>query len=296
VDPWGEEELEPTFGELLQAQSGDLLLFAAYAVLVLVSFRLRRGPTWLKYATLAATIGYMGIHKSQILSVVNVYSLITWNLPILQYSLGWYFFAIFTLAATLLWGRLYCGRMCAFGALTQIIDRVFPRRWRYNVPLRVERKANYIKYGMLAGVLAYFLATRHIEAFRYVEPFWMFTGRGTTPLWIGVGVLLVASVFVSNLYCRFLCPVGAFLGVLSSATTAFRIKRWSECRTCRLCEKTCDWGAIVGPTIITSECVRCDACERLYANEAKCPHHLIIIRKADIMARRSVAPAASAAP
>ena len=31
MDPWGEEELEPTFGELLQAQSGDLLLFAAYA-------------------------------------------------------------------------------------------------------------------------------------------------------------------------------------------------------------------------------------------------------------------------
>ena len=295
MDPWGEEELEPTFGELLQAQSGDLLLFAAYAVLVLVSFRLRRGHPWLKYTTLVATIGYMGVYKSQILSVVNIYSLITWNLPILQYSLGWYLFAIFTLAVTLVWGRLYCGRMCAFGALTQIIDRVFPRRWRINVPLRIERKANYIKYGMLAGVLAYFLATQHIEAFKYVEPFWMFTGQGTTPLWIGIGVLLTASVFVGNLYCRFLCPVGAFLGIISSATTALRIKRWAECKTCRLCEKTCDWGAIVGPRIIKSECVRCDACERLYANQAKCPHHLIIIRKADIMARRSVPPVASVA-
>jgi polyferredoxin len=123
----------------------------------------------------------------------------------------------------------------------------------------------------------------------------MFTGQGTTPLWIGIGVLLTASIFVSNLYCRFLCPVGAFLGIITSATTAFPIKRWAECKTCRLCEKTCDWGAIVGPRIIKSECVRCDACERLYANQAKCPHHLIIIRKADIMARRSVPPVASAA-
>ena len=296
MDPWGEEELEPTLGELLQAQSGDLLLFAAYAVLVLVSFRLRRSHAWLKYTTLVATIGYIGIYKSQILSVVNVYSLITWNLPILQYSLGWYLFAIFTLAATLLWGRLYCGRMCAFGALTQLIDAVFPRRWRINVPLRVERKANYVKYGMLAGVLMYFLATKHIEAFKYVEPFWMFTGQGTTPLWIAIGVLLVASVFVSNLYCRFLCPVGAFLGVISSATTVLRIKRWSECSTCRICEKACEWGAIRGPKIIRSECVRCDDCERLYANQAKCPHHLIIIRRADIMARRSVPPIVSVAP
>lgn len=294
MDPWGEEELEPTWGELLQAQSSDLLLFGAYAVLVLVSFRLRRRSPWLKYATLLATIGYMGVYKSQLLSVVNVYSLLTWNLPIVQYSLGWYLFAAFTLVATILWGRLYCGRMCAFGALTQLIDRVFPRRWRIQVPLAVERKANYVKYGLLAATLAYFLATADIEAFKYVEPFWMFTGQGTMPLWIALGVLLVASVFVSNLYCRFLCPVGAFLGILSSLTV-FRIKRWGECRTCRICEKACEWGAIVGPRIVKSECVRCDECERLYASEARCPHHLIIIRKADIIARRSAAPAAPAA-
>jgi polyferredoxin len=296
MDPWGEEELEPTFRELLQAQSADLLLFTAYAVLVLVSFYFRRRSLWLKYATLVATIGYMGVYKSQLVSIVNVYGLLTLNLPIFSYSLGWYLFAGFTLAATVLWGRLYCGRMCAFGAVTQIIDRVFPRRWRIQIPLAVERKANYIKYGILAGILGYFFATHDLLAFKYVEPFWMFTGGvGTLPLWIAVGVLLTASVFVSNLYCRFLCPVGAFLGIVSNLTV-FRIKRWSECRTCRICEKTCEWGAIVGPRIVKSECVRCDECERVYANEAKCPHHLIIIRRADIMARRSVPPAAPAAP
>jgi len=46
----------------------------------------------------------------------------------------------------------------------------------------------------------------------------------------GLGVLLLATVFVRNLYCRFLCPVGAALGILSNLTV-FRIKRWSECNT-----------------------------------------------------------------
>ena len=32
---------------------------------------------------------------------------------------------------------------------------------------------------------------------------------GTTAMWIGLAVLLSATVFVRNLYCRFLCPVGA---------------------------------------------------------------------------------------
>jgi polyferredoxin len=119
--------------------------------------------------------------------------------------------------------------------------------------------------------------------------------HATPALWAGLAVLLVATVFVRNLYCRFLCPVGAALGILSNLTV-FRIKRWSECKTCRICEKACEWGAIQGPRILQSECVRCDDCERLYADTRKCPHHLIIIRRSEIMARRSAAPPAPAAP
>ena len=48
--------------------------------------------------------------------------------------------------------------------------------------------------------------------------------------WTLLGALLVATVFVRNAYCRFLCPLGAFLGILSNLTV-FRIKRWSECST-----------------------------------------------------------------
>jgi len=80
----------------------------------------------------------------------------------------------------------------------------------------------------------------------------MFTRVGTTGMWIGLATLLVATVFVRNLYCRFLCPVGAFLGLLSNLTV-FRIKRWSECNTCKICEKKCEWGAIRGPKIVASE-------------------------------------------
>jgi polyferredoxin len=117
----------------------------------------------------------------------------------------------------------------------------------------------------------------------------LFGGQASTGLWIALGVLLVATVFVRNLYCRFLCPLGAALGLLSKFTI-FGIKRWSECNTCKICEKTCQWGAIDGPKIIMTECVRCDDCERLYEDTKKCPHHLIIIRKADILARRAASP------
>ena len=232
----------------------------------------------LKYVTLVAAVAYLGFAKSQLISVVNVFSLVTGNLPVFRYSLAWYLFAGFTVVSTVLWGRVYCGRICAYGALTQLLDRIVPARLRLEVPPWLERHAAKVKYVLLGATLLYFLVTSNIAAYRYVEPFWLFTLQSTTALWIGLAVLLVATVFVRNLYCRFLCPVGAALGLLSNLTV-FRIKRWSECNTCKICEKACEWGAIQGPKILVTECVRCDDCERLYLDTVKCPHWIILRRK-----------------
>jgi NosR/NirI family transcriptional regulator, nitrous oxide reductase regulator len=274
--PADEADLE-TWSTLLSDQGLDLALFAAFATLVLVGFHRRSVP--LKYLTLVASVLYLGFVKSQLLSIVNVFGLMTANLPVFRYSLAWYLFAGFTVATTVLWGRLYCGRVCAYGALTQLLDRIVPARLRVDVPRRVEQRALLIKYVILTVTVTYFLVTRDPSVYRYVEPFWMFGGQASTPMWVGLGILLVATVFVRNLYCRFLCPLGAALGLLSTVSV-FRIKRWSECRTCRICEKACEWGAIRGPRILTTECVRCDDCERLYADTKKCPHWIILGRKA----------------
>jgi len=274
VDPFVE-----TWGEILRPQALDLALFTGFFALALVSFF--RKSVKLKYVTFVAAIGYLGFVKSTLLSVTDIFRVADLSLPIFKYNLAWYLFAVFTMASTVLWGRLYCGRICAFGALTQLMDPIVPRKMRLEVPVRIEKHANLIKYGLLAGVLVYFFATKDVGVYRFVEPFWMFGLFGTTGMWVGLGVLLVATVFVRNLYCRFLCPVGAMLGILSNLTV-FRIKRWAECNTCKICEKTCEWGAIRGPKIIASECVRCDDCERLYMDQKKCPHWIILRRKGNM--------------
>ena len=272
-----DEEESETWSALLQDQALDLSLFVAFATLALVSFF--RKSAALKYVTLVAAVAYLGFAKSQLISIVNVFSLVTGNLPVFRYSLAWYLFAGFTVVSTVLWGRVYCGRICAYGALTQLLDRIVPARLRLEVPPWLERHAAKVKYVLLGATLFYFLVTSDIAVYRYVEPFWLFTLQSTTALWIGLAVLLVATVFVRNLYCRFLCPVGAALGLLSNLTV-FRIKRWSECNSCKICEKACEWGAIQGPKILVTECVRCDDCERLYLDTAKCPHWIILRRKA----------------
>jgi NosR/NirI family nitrous oxide reductase transcriptional regulator len=298
-----EEEVAPTLLELASDQSADILLFVAFATLAMVSFLRKSVP--LKYATLVASVLYMGVFKSQLISVVNVFGVLAGgiaafdteayaadgfslgtlarqlaiSLPPFVYSLAWYTFFAFTVVTTIVWGRLYCGRICAFGALTQLIDAVVPKRFQLEIPPALERRAGYIKYGILFGAIGIYLATSEITFYRYIEPFWLFTFDATPVLWTMVGVLLVASIFIRNLYCRFLCPLGAALGLVSSATTVLKIKRWSECSQCALCERTCEWGAIRKRQIVKSECVRCDDCEILYDDKRRCPHWLLELKR-----------------
>jgi polyferredoxin len=288
-----EEEAAPTWADDIRAQGVDIAAVSAFLVLAFVSFF--RKSRRLKYLTLVVAVAYLGVAKSQLISIVNIFGLFGGNLPVFRYNLAWYLLVVVTIVSTVLWGRVYCGRLCAFGALTQLIDAIVPSRWRLKIPKAVERRAAWIKYGILGTAILYFVVTRDPLIYPYIEPFWLFGLHLRTPVLLTMlGLLLLTTVFVRNVYCRLLCPVGAALGLMSSLTV-FRIKRWSECNTCRICEKACEWGAIRGPKIVLTECVRCDDCERLYEDKKKCPHHLILIRKADIMARRSVAPIAGPA-
>jgi polyferredoxin len=264
----------------------DLAGIAGFLALALISFRRKSTP--LKYATMAVAIVYMGFIKGNLVSLVHIFGLLEVSFPIFEYNMAWYALMIFTVVSTVLWGRLYCGRICAFGALTQLMDRIIPSRFRYELPARFDRKLIYAKYAMLFGAVGYFLVTKDNFIYKYIEPFWMFTLSGTTVMWTLLGLLLLTTVFIRNFYCRYLCSVGAGLGLISNLTL-FGIKRWNQCKTCKLCDKTCEWGAIQGLKISKTECVRCDDCEILAADHKRCPHWLMLKKK-----KRKLAHAARA--
>jgi polyferredoxin len=272
-----DEDDVASIASVLRAEAGGLLPLAAFFVLALWSFFTNSDR--LKIVTLVAAVGYLGFARNNLVSVVDILSVIDWNFPTFQYSVRWYVLGVFAIVSTVLWGRFYCGRVCAFGALTQLMDRILPARLRVEPPEWLERRAGYIKFGILGGAVLYFIITRDNSFYRYIEPFWMFTLAGSPLMWTLLSLLLFATVFVKNLYCRFLCPLGAALGLLSQLTV-FRIKRWPECGRCKICENTCEWGAIRGTRILYSECVRCDDCERIYDDKAACPHWLLLAKRA----------------
>ena len=174
------------------------------------------------------------------------------------------------------------GAICAFGALTQLIDAVVPETVPDQIPASSRRgPATSNTASCPARSALYFVTTRDHVLSAHIEPFWLFTFDATPVLWVMVGVLLVASIFVRNLYCRFLCPLGAALGAhRRRRRRCCQIKRWSECSQCALCEKTCEWGR--DPQAANHEGARCVRCERLrdpLRRQAALPHWLLELKR-----------------
>jgi polyferredoxin/ferredoxin len=81
--------------------------------------------------------------------------------------------------------------------------------------------------------------------------------------WI-IGTIFLSAVFLNLLvprfYCRFICPLGALLGILSR-NAIWRIgQKPGNCTNCKLCETDCDGACNPSGTIRTSECVLCMNC------------------------------------
>ena len=150
-------------------------LAALGLVLAFAMFSFVKKSDRLKVVSLVLSVAYLGFVKASLVSVVDIFGALHWSLPAFRDSQAYYLLVGFTLVSTVLWGRLYCGRICAFGALTQLMDRVVPARYRVEPPAWLDRRLVYVKYVLLGVAVLYFLASGDTLVYRYIEPFWMFT-------------------------------------------------------------------------------------------------------------------------
>ena len=208
-DPWGfEEEPVETWSDLLGAQAIDLVPLAAFLLFAYVSFRRKSVP--LKYATLRSSVAYMGFYKSNLISITDIFRVVDWSFPLVAHNLAWYLFAGVhpgvdgAVGPVLLRAGVRLRR--ADAADGRGAAAALARRGAAGDRSRAPGGSSSASWPACSPTT---LVTHNTMVYRYVEPFWMFGRSETAALWVGLGVLLVATVFVRNLYCRFLCPLGA---------------------------------------------------------------------------------------
>ena len=183
------------------------------------------------------------------------------------------FLLISFLAMSWVFRKSFCGWLCPVGTISEYLWRLgkqtFGRTFR--LPRKLDIGLRSFKY-ILLGLFFYAVGSMTVPAVRaFLEgPYGMvddvkmlnfFRFLGMTGA-IVMALLVFASVFVQNFWCRYLCPYGALMG-LASLASPLRIRRdTSLCIDCGKCAQACPSALPVDRlvTIQSAECTGCLMC------------------------------------
>jgi len=183
------------------------------------------------------------------------------------------FLVVTFLSMAFLLRKAFCSWLCPVGTISEYLWRAGKKLFKRNfvLPRWLDLPLRGVKYFLL-GFFVWAISTMSVMGIRdfMQSPYGLiadvkmlnfFRHIGETGL-IVLGVLVVASVFVQNFWCRFLCPYGALLGLTSWFSPA-RIRRNEEtCIDCAKCAKACPSALPVDKLaqIRSVECTGCLEC------------------------------------
>ena len=273
------EEEDESAVSLMLAQTRWSRVMGLLVILALATHAFLFKGRAVRWIALGATLVYLGWIDGGFLSVSHITSGIAGGPGVYLGDLAMLIMVVFTVLTTLLWGRVFCGFLCPFGALQDFIERVVPKRFHRRMPAPIHDRALYVKYGVLALIVIVAIFRSDLSIYGYFEPFGTVFFLSTSVLmWSIAGAFLLASVVIPRFYCRYACPLGAALGI-ASLVSIFRIPRVEQCDVCKVCEQSCPTGAIRGPDVDFKECVRCNVCEtKLLVKAGVCRHDMDTVR------------------
>ena len=299
------KELPMWINVWLESKFRIMLLSFALLVLSLITIfqdkisKYRKTFKYIRISYLSFTLIWIGWYTGAQLSIFNILSII--RVPITGADLNYFLidpliFIIlaFTIISALILGRgLFCGWLCPFGALQELIGWIAKNLGikKREIPEKYYTKLWTIKYFILVTIIGTsFISMETASTLAEVEPFktaiMRHFNRGIPYVSYAI-VLLCLSAFMERGFCRFVCPLGAGIAIIGKLRITDNLKRRQECGSpCNLCSTSCPVNAIPSEgkdkgKIIMSECFRCLDCQLEYVDTKRCPP-LVNIQKLKI--------------
>lgn len=200
-------------------------------------------------------------------------------------TISFYVLGLLMLSGTV-FGRLLCGFLCPFGLVQDLLAKI-PLK-KLTVPRKADRLLRYLKYAVLLIMVLLLPAAVQNELgsgdpwfCKYLCP--AGTLEGGIPLvllnptlralagilftWKTAVLLsiLILSVKIPRVFCRYLCPLGAFYALFNRFACYQMQVAEHKCIDCGKCSAVCPMQLDVPQEICSGECIRCGRCK------AACP-------------------------
>lgn len=207
-----------------------------------VKRRSRRGLFWLMLFSLV----YFGFYKQGCICPIGSIQNVALSLSGAPYAipLTVSLFFVLPLLFALFFGRVFCSSICALGAIQDLVV-LKP----LNLPRKVTLGLSMIPYVYLGAAIVFAVTNTGFVICRF-DPFvGFFRLSGNAPyLFLGAAFLLV-GMFIARPYCRFFCPYGVLLGLMSRFSRQHLSITPTTCVNCRLCEASCPFDYIEKPNL-----------------------------------------------
>jgi ferredoxin-type protein NapH len=158
---------------------------------------------------------------------------------------------VIPMVIALVFGRVLCGWMCPQNTISEIFDSLAVRSMLKRLP--GPPHASKIRYGIMGLLLisvpllgfpvANLISAPGIISVQAAN--FIYAGSIGVELGLLAGIVLSELFLVRRLWCNYLCPQGAFIGLFRTGKTMKVVFREDEehiCGHCLECEKACQLG------------------------------------------------------
>jgi polyferredoxin len=147
--------------------------------------------------------------------------------------------------------KAFCGWICPVGTISEAVWKLGGKMFgcNFSMPRVIDYSLRILKYVLMgffiyivvvqmpAPAIAGFLASDYYKI-ADVKMLYFFT-RMTTDTAVVLSVFVVLSLFFKNFWCRYLCPYGALLGLISMCSPVKITRNDNVCIHCGRCAKHC---------------------------------------------------------
>lgn len=187
-----------------------------------------------------------------------------------RYKFPYYILGLLLLFGVL-FGRVVCGFLCPFGLIQELLYKIPSKKVKKN---KWTRRLSYVKYIILVVFVIVIPIIFAAPGFcKYICPAgtleggiplvtmneklrelarWLFTWKVALLV-----VILTSTVFLFRVFCRFICPLGAFYGLFYKFSVLGMKVDEEKCNHCDACVRQCKLDV---KRVGDAECIQCGGC------------------------------------